>query len=111
MILREEGSGTRKEAERLLKKMGIHTAALNIVASIENQETIKRSVSRGVGISIISRLAAEDEISAGNILCFPLDAEAGKRDINVVYNKNFQLSAPAENFLRVVSKVYPKELP
>lgn len=64
-VLREEGSGTRKEAERLLKKMGIHTDALKIVASIENQETIKRSVSRGVGISIISRLAAEDEISAG----------------------------------------------
>ncbi|MCH1970805.1 LysR substrate-binding domain-containing protein [Muricomes sp. OA1] len=61
LILREEGSGTRKEAERLLEKMGIHTDALKIVASIENQETIKRSVSRGVGISIISRLAAEDE--------------------------------------------------
>lgn len=111
LILREEGSGTRKEAERLLKKMGIQIDALRIVASIENQETIKRSVSRGVGISIISRLAAEDEISAGSILCFPLDAEEGKRDINVVYNKNFQLSAPAENFLRVVSKVYPKEIP
>ena len=111
LIMREEGSGTRKEAERLLRKMGIRTDALQVVASMENQETIKRSVRRGVGISVISRLAAEDEIRAGEVLCFPLDAEAGKRDINVVYNKNFQLSALAESFLRVVNKVYPKGTP
>ncbi len=35
--------------------------ALDIVASIENQETIKKSVKQGMGITIISRLAAEDE--------------------------------------------------
>ena len=34
LILREEGSRTRKEAERLLKKMGIHTDALEVVASM-----------------------------------------------------------------------------
>lgn len=107
LILREEGSGTRKEAEKLLKKMGIEKDNLNIVASMENQETIKRSVNRGVGISIISRLAAEDEIKDGKVLCFPLDVESGTRNINVVYNKNFQLSALSEKFLYVVNKVYP----
>lgn len=108
MILREEGSGTRREAEKLLKKMEISLDGVKIVASMENQETIKRSVSKGVGISIISRLAAEDEIREGKVLSFPLSGEAGKRDINVVYNKNFQLSALAESFLRIVNKVYPK---
>ena len=76
---------------------------------MENQETIKRSVSRGVGISIISRLAAADEIKEGKILSFSLAGEEGKRDINVVYNKNFQLSSLSEKFLRVVDKVYPHE--
>lgn len=108
MIMREEGSGTRKETVKLLKKMEISPDSLKIVASIENQETIKRSVSKGVGISIISRLAAADEIREGKVLSFPLSAKAGKRNINVVYNKNFQLSALAESFLRVVGKVYPK---
>lgn len=108
LILREEGSGTRKEAEKIMRRMGINTDSLNIVASMENQETIKRSVSKGVGISIISRLAAADEIKDGKVLSFTLDGEAGKRNINVVYNKNFQLSSVAENFLRVVNKVYPQ---
>ena len=107
IILREEGSGTRKEAEKLLKKMGLDFDSLKIVASMENQETIKRSVSRGMGISIISRLAAGDEIKEGKMLEFSLDGESGRRDINVVYNKNFHLSSLAEKFLRVVDKVYP----
>lgn len=105
VILREEGSGTRREAERLLKNMGIHMEDLNIVASMENQETIKRSVSRGIGVSIISRLAAEEELREEKILEFPLGGKQGKRDINVVYNKNFQMSSLAEKFLRVVKGV------
>lgn len=109
LILREEGSGTRKEAEKILRRMGVNIDNLNIVASMENQETIKRSVSRGVGVSIISRLAAEEEINDGKVLSFSLNGEAGKRDINVVYNKNFQLSSVAENFLRVVNRVYPQK--
>lgn len=105
VILREEGSGTRREAERLLKNMGINLEDLNIVASMENQETIKRSVSRGIGVSIISRLAAEEELREGKILEFSLGSKQGKRDINVVYNKNFQMSSLAEKFLRVVKGV------
>lgn len=105
LILREEGSGTRREAEKLLKRMGIGLDSLKIVASMENQETIKRSVSKGIGISIISRLAAEDEIAEGKILSFPLNGQEGKRDINIVYNKNYQLSSLAERFLRVVNKI------
>lgn len=106
-IMREEGSGTRKEAEKLLKKLGIEKDRLKVVASMENQETIKRSVSKGVGITVISRLAAEDEIKAGRVLCFFLDKESGTRNINIVYNKNFQLSVLSEKFLQVVNKVYP----
>ncbi len=102
LILREEGSGTRKEAEKLMRNMGIKLENLNVVASMENQETIKRSVSKGIGISIISRLAAEEELREGKILEFPLGGKQGKRDINVVYNKNFQMSALTEKFLRIV---------
>lgn len=58
VILREEGSGTRKEALRLLAQTGVDISKLNVAAMMENQETIKRSVSSGMGISILSGLAA-----------------------------------------------------
>ena len=84
LILREFGSGTRREAERLLGQMGVDMDGLNIAASMENQETIKRSVRSGMGVAILSRLAAEDEISSGKLLAFPLGREGGTRNINLV---------------------------
>ena len=105
-VLREEGSGTRKEAEKQLKRYGIDVERLAIVASMESQEAIKRSVANGMGISIISRLAAEEEIRAGKVLWRKVPGEGEGRDINIVYNKNFHLSKSAERFIRVVKEMY-----
>lgn len=106
MIMREEGSGTRKEAEKLLKSIGIMTEELNVVATIENAEAIKRSVRSGMGVTVISRLAAQEEIEAGYVLEFKLAPGGGGRDLNIVYNKNYHLSTSAERFLKVVKKMY-----
>ena len=43
-----------------------------MIASIENQETIKKSVSQGLGISVLSALASKDEVEEGHILAFPI---------------------------------------
>lgn len=99
VILREEGSGTRKEAQRLLRQMGIELSELNIVASIQNQETIKRSVRNGMGISILSRLAAEDEIRSGVLRAVPLGETGGKRNINLVFDRRSLHSTEAEKLI------------
>lgn len=109
VILREEGSGTRKEAEKQLKQAGVDLSNLDIIASIENQETIKKSVRQGMGISILSKLATADEAEAGYVLAFPIPKADKGRDINLVYNKNYQLSRSAERFIKVVKEVYPVE--
>lgn len=106
LILREEGSGTRKEAEKQLKNAGISMEVLDIVASIANQETIKKSVKQGMGITVLSRLAAEDE---DGLLIFPIPGADEGRDINLVYNKNYQMTRSADRFIRIVKKVYDIE--
>ena len=83
LIMREEGSGTRKEAEKQLKKMGISLDDLNIVATIENPEAVKRSVKSGLGITIISRLATADEIQSGEVLEFPFSQAGSGRNLNL----------------------------
>lgn len=108
VILREEGSGTRKEAQRLLRQLGIELSELNIAASIENQETIKRSVRNGMGISILSRLAAEDEIRSGVLRAVPLGETGGKRNINLVFDRRFVHSAEAEALIDLVKEMYPE---
>ena len=106
LILREEGSGTRKEAEKQLKNAGISMEDLEIVASIANQETIKKSVKQGMGITVLSRLAAEDE---DGLLIFPIPGADEGRDINLVYNKNYQMTRSADRFIRIVKEVYDIE--
>ena len=107
VILREEGSGTRKEAQRLLRQMGIELSELNIVASIQNQETIKRSVRNGMGISILSRLAAEDEIRSWVLRAVPLGETGGKRNINLVFDRRSLHSTEAEKLIDLVKEMYP----
>ena len=104
VIMREEGSGTRKEAELQLKGAGVKFAGLDIIASIENQETIKKSVRQGMGI--LSKLATADEVANGEILAFPIPNSDEGRDINLVYNKNYQMTRSAERFIKVVKEVY-----
>ena len=106
VILREEGSGTRKEAFRLLTQMGVDLSELNVAAMMENQETIKRSVSSGMGISILSKLAARDEIDSGKLLAFPLGETGGKRDINVVYDAGYPSLPAADKFIKTVKQMY-----
>lgn len=106
VIMREEGSGTRKEAEKQLKKAGVSTNELNIIASIDNQETIKRSVRQGMGISVLSQLATEEEVRTGQVLAFPIPKADEGRDINLVYNKNRHMSKNIDRFIRIVEEVY-----
>lgn len=54
IILREDGSGTRKEMEHFLTKAGIDIGELKMAAQFNDPDSIKHSVSQGMGISIIS---------------------------------------------------------
>lgn len=108
MVLREEGSGTRKEALKILEKMGIDKDKLNVVASMGSTETVKQSVAMGMGVSVLSALAVQDVVSTGKVLGFPLGGNVGVRDIYVVYNKDFGMTSTVKNFLRVMEKLYPK---
>lgn len=106
MILREEGSGTRKEAMKLLGKIGVEPQQLTVAAVMENQETIKRSVENGMGISILSRLAAEEEIKNGKLLSFPIGEAGGKRSINLVYDPGYPSLPSADRFIKTVRRMY-----
>lgn len=106
MILREDGSGTRKEAEKVLACMGIDADRLKIAAIMENQETIKRSVAGGMGISLISALAVEEEVQWGRLLAFSLRSYGGMRNINVVYDAGHPNLPSADKLIKNVKAMY-----
>lgn len=106
IILREEGSGTRKEASRILESMGFEPQKFCIAAVMENQETIKRSVENGMGIAVLSKLAAKEEIRAGRLLAFPLGENGGNRSINLVYDAAYPSLPAADRLVKTVKSMY-----
>lgn len=99
MILREESSGTRQEMERFLLQQGKSPEELQVVAQIDNPEAIKSSVSRGLGVSVISVLAAREEILAGRLLAFELGNRGALRKIYLTWRKNAVLTEQEQQFL------------
>lgn len=102
MILREENSGTRQEMEQFLRKQQIDPDTLNVIAQIDNPEAIRSSVSRGLGVSIMSVLAAREYLQAGRLLSFELGGHGAYRDIYLAWRKDTQLSAAEQKFLDFV---------
>ena len=106
-IVKEQKDLKWLEGEPLImREEGISLDDLNIVATIENPEAIKRSVKSGLGITIISRLAAADEIQAGEVLEFPFSQDGSGRNLNLVYNKNYKLPAAAEHVRELIIEKY-----
>lgn len=62
IVMREQGSGTRKEFEKILEREGLDPHQLNIVGIFGSTDAIKQAVKEGMGISIISRRSVKDEL-------------------------------------------------
>jgi len=102
MILREEKSGTRQEMEQYLLRNQISPEDLNIIAQIDNPEAIRSSVSRGLGVSIMSVLAAREYLLSGQLLSFELGDQGAFRMIYLTWRKDALLSPAEQKFLEFV---------
>ena len=108
VIMREAGSGSKKTADEFLENIGMSNDDLNIVARINDQEAIKNMVSNGLGISIISEMAAKNFLAEKRILSFQLDQTTAGRNIYLIYKKDYILSNSVNSFLKFIQKKYTK---
>lgn len=106
IIMREKGSGSKKTADRFLEHMGLSDENLNIIARINDQEAIKKLVAGGLGVSIISKMAAENYISEKRILCFSLEPYTTNRNLYLIYRRNDILKPYIQRFIQFVGKRY-----
>lgn len=104
MIFREEGSGSLQSAESFLTRFGFGKVPLNVIARVDDTEAIRRMVARGMGVTIISDLAIQEEIRTGALISFPLDEAMGRRDFFLILRKNRTFSpsdrALIDDFIR-----------
>ena len=105
-IMRESGSGTRREAVKLLESHGISQNELKISATFGKTVTVVNSVINGLGIAMMSRLAVTGEIERGELLEFKLSKDGGYRKLYMVTEKKNKMSDGCKDIMGIVSKLY-----
>jgi len=99
MIVRGQTSGTKKEFDRYLEKNGLADRHLHIVARMNQADAVKSSVASGLGVAVISELAAKKYANSGDLLVFDLDREGAYRNIYLLYKKDTVFSKVERNFV------------
>ena len=99
LVLREVGSGLRHCFEKSLERTGRSLADLRIVLELGSNEAIKEAVLRGVGVAVLSTLAVEKELKAGQLHALEVSDLHCDRDMYIVRDKRRVLPLPARLFL------------
>lgn len=109
VILREDGSGTKKNAESFFESRGIKREQLNVVACMNDQEMIKKSVSKGMGVSIISKVSAMDYVKMGRILMYEPKEGPIVRPLYIVFEQRKRFGRAEKEFIDFCKEYYEEK--
>lgn len=107
-ILREKGSGSQKNVDRFLEKIGITGEDLQVAARVNDQESIKNLVANGLGVSVVSERAASNFIQEGRLLQFELPGCEAERNLYLVFRKDHILKGNIRKFIDYLQAYYKK---
>ena len=110
MIVRGQTSGTKKEFDRYLEKNGYGDKHLRIIAKMNSADAVKTSVASGLGVAVVSEMAAKKYVSSGDLLMFELDSNGAYRDIYLLHKKGAAFSKAERNFMTFVMQHIQYEL-
>jgi DNA-binding transcriptional LysR family regulator len=67
LILMQEGAGVRQVVEDALRRQGLRLRDLDVRLELGLQESVRRAVEAGYGVTFISRTAVEADLAAGRL--------------------------------------------
>jgi DNA-binding transcriptional LysR family regulator len=91
--------------ERVVRTFEKYKTPLNISMEMPTLEAIKRLVEQGMGVALIPRLAAQNEIARGQFAAVTVREMSFERRLQLIYRKGANLSHAAKAFLRVARSV------
>jgi DNA-binding transcriptional LysR family regulator len=72
---------------------------IKIPLEISSNRAIKRAVEEGIGIALISRKVAREEIQAGRLMAIPLSDPSMTRKFYMIHHKDKYLSESLQSFI------------
>jgi DNA-binding transcriptional LysR family regulator len=98
LILRESGSGTRQRFEKEIDSKNHNLDDFKVIAEIESNETIKKMVIKGLGLSLVSNRSIQNEVKLGLLKTIEINDFYLKRHFYFVYHQKRALSPLARTF-------------
>lgn len=98
-LFRKSDSGTQAILEQMLTASGITLEELDVVGYFDSLESLKESVKEGVGISIISSIAAVDFVKNKKVNAYELKELPEKRTLYFAHHKKRTISPLAAVFI------------
>ena len=99
LIMHEKGSAPRNAIEEYIRQNNL---SVKIPLELSSNRAIKRAVEEGIGIALISRKVALEEIEAGRLMAIPLSDPSMTRKYFMIHHKDKYLSESLGNFIERV---------
>lgn len=100
-ILRSASAGTRTLFEKHLFKLNENIANFNILIETDNISTIRELVASNLGVTVMAHRACQDEVASGKLVEVPIENMNMRREINIVYHRDFNHPEILEDILRI----------
>ncbi len=102
LLMREEGSATRRVTERALQRAGI---TFRTVMELDHTEAIKQAVMAGLGVAFVSVHAVQGEVETDRLRALRLRGLRIHRHFHVIHHPGRALSASARAFMQLLEEV------
>jgi len=99
LILMQEGAGVRQIVEDALRRQGIRLRDLDVRLELGLQESVRRAVEAGYGVTFISRTAVEAELAAGRLTEARVEGLEATREISLASASGRARSRIADAFV------------
>lgn len=103
LILREDGSGTRKILATALAEHGHNINDLNVITEMTTIDAIKSAVEAGLGEAVVPLLAVRKEAYLGSLKVLRIEGMEMPLNFNIIYPAHKSLSTAAKRFIRFLS--------
>jgi DNA-binding transcriptional LysR family regulator len=100
LILMQEGAGVRQIVEDALRRRGVRLRDLDVRLELGLQESVRRAVEAGFGVTFISRTAVEPELADGRLVEARVEGLDATREISLASSTGRARTRVAEAFLK-----------
>ncbi|MDP8254579.1 MAG: selenium metabolism-associated LysR family transcriptional regulator [Candidatus Alcyoniella australis] len=98
-IMRERGSGTRRLVDQALVEGGYNPREFRVTAMFSDTEAVKRGIKAGLGISIVSLWAIDDDVVQGTLGMVRIEGIHLRRSFYLVTHKGRSASSLLDSFI------------